>query len=187
VAILVVALVVGAYKGWAARGRPPARRGGRTRAARRDAANRTRLGASTIVPVLADDPRMAEARRRARETLAEFGKLLTKSPKGGFIKSSIDLGDDSTHIMWGQFLGRTEDGRLRILLGPTDSGFVPPDPERTIHSKEIVDRMNVAPDGKIHGAFTERALIRTLRERGRPLPESLEVIERSLADPWMPS
>ena len=130
-----------------------------------------------------DDPLMLAAMERARASLDRFRALQARWPQDAFVKlrftsSSGEVEHLAAHVeAW-------EDERLTVLLVTppvTHSGRV--ERRREIGPDEIEDWQVTAPDGTIHGGFTQRAMFEIARREGIKLPDELRRLEAQYAPP----
>lgn len=130
-----------------------------------------------------DDPLMLEALAKAKSGLAQFKQLLAEPRESALIKLRFVSSSNQVEHLWAEVLEVLGDDELgvRLVTPPvTHSGSL--DRLHRCTLEDVEDWQVRAPDGKIHGGFTQRAMFAIARRDGVKLPKRLQEIEREYYD-----
>jgi uncharacterized protein YegJ (DUF2314 family) len=131
------------------------------------------------MPVSNDDPVMAEARAKAKETFGNFRELYPEHRSDSVVRFALKTDDGNIEKVWGDLL-ELEESKAKIYLRTPPVGKVNL-PERTmeIAVSDIEDWQIAMRDGSIRGAYTIMALCKIFeREEGYMHPKFKEHLER---------
>jgi hypothetical protein len=120
-----------------------------------------------VVPIAADDPLMADARRAAAASWPALTQLFREHPQSTAVKITAPGGEK----IWAGLLELAGDkARVRIKTAPL-AGAAPAGPI-DVAVRTIEDWMVTLPDGRIRGGYSFKALMQRTQERlGRVPPE----------------
>jgi uncharacterized protein YegJ (DUF2314 family) len=131
------------------------------------------------MPVADDDPLMAAARRKARETFAEFLALYPAHQADAMVKFRFETDHGTRENLWADLVsidGQT--ATIYVRTPPRQHGG-PFERRQQIPAERIIDWQIEMPDGTIRGGYTNRALFQIYkREAGAMHPKLLAVYRR---------
>lgn len=129
-----------------------------------------------------DDPLMLEALEKARASLPEFLRLARQPAQSIIVKLQFVSNSGEVEHLWAEVLeviSNTEFD-IRLVTPPvTHSGHL--DRRYVCKIDDIEDWQVIDAEGKIHGAFTQRAMFAIARRDGIPLPKNLLAHEKDYA------
>lgn len=125
-----------------------------------------------------DDPVMQEARKAAKVNLPQFLTLYPDNRERAIVKIKFISNSEQVEYLWGE-VRDIRDGKADIfLITPpvTHSGRL----ERgmTVNVADLDDWQITDKDGKIYGAYSQKAMLKLARQRWGKLPKKLEKIEK---------
>ena len=126
----------------------------------------------------ADDPRILEATRKAKESLSRFRELLRQPHKAANAKVRFVSSSNEVEYLWSECreLRETEIEVLYTTPPVTHSGRL----ER-LHTHPLIDLVDwqiERTDGLFEGGFSMLAMFECAREQWGALPPELEELER---------
>ncbi len=128
-------------------------------------------------PIATDDPLLAKAAERARQTLPTLRQLFKELPRDAMVKFAFEAEGGQVEHVWGDLLELTEETfKVRVRAPPTTAGAKLEKVQRRA-VREIEDWQVQQKDGRIRGGFTTLvAFLRTKEKLGR-LPEAMAAHE----------
>ena len=123
------------------------------------------------LPVAADDPLMVAARRKARETFAQFRALYPAHKQDALVKFRFQTDRGTHQDLWGKLL-EIDDAKAKVYVRTLDQS-------QEIPTERIIDWQIEMPDGTIRGGYTNRALFQIYqREAGALHPKLAALYQR---------
>jgi uncharacterized protein YegJ (DUF2314 family) len=130
-------------------------------------------GQAEPLPLAADDPLLAAATRRARQTLPELRRLRLSQAGAAAVKFAFTTDGGETENVWAEVLAlHADDVVARIVSRPVTQRAKPPARLR-VAIGEIADWQVTLPDGTVRGGFSSLAMLEACRRDGRPIPRAL--------------
>jgi uncharacterized protein YegJ (DUF2314 family) len=125
-----------------------------------------------------DDPLMLEALAKAKASLPEFLARLQQAKDSALVKLRFVSSSNDVEHLWANVLSLVSEQELAVQLVTTPvthTGAL--DPIRRCRLEDIEDWQVRDAAGKVHGAFTQRAMFAIARRDGVKLPKQLREIE----------
>lgn len=131
-----------------------------------------RRGAAPL-PLAADDPLLAAAARRARQTLPELRRLRVEAAGAAAVRWPLETDAGEIEHVWGEVLAlHLDEVVVRLLSRPvTQRARLPA--THTVPLSAVEDWQVTLPDGAVRGSFSTIAMIAACRRDGRPVPRAL--------------
>ncbi len=125
-----------------------------------------------------DDPLMLEALDKARASLPEFVARLQQAKESALVKLRFVSSSNDVEHLWANVLSLVSEQELEVQLVTTPVTHAGPlEAVRRCRIDEIEDWQVRDTTGKVHGAFTQRAMFAIARRDGVRLPKQLRDIE----------
>jgi uncharacterized protein YegJ (DUF2314 family) len=134
------------------------------------------------LPLAADDPLIADATRRARQSLSELRHLRARDAGAAAVKFALTTDAGEVEHVWAEVLAlHLDEVVTRVVSRPVTHRAKLPD-TTTIPLTAIEDWAVTLPDGSVRGSFSTLAMIAACRRDGRPIPPALRDVRFLDAD-----